>query len=408
MESRRLYGTSKTGEKYGALGPDLQSSDADHCGRFYYDAISWGGPWSMQLPVRSLVGLIPLYAVLTLEPELINNFPSFKRRLQWFVDNRNDVAERNIASLESRGKDDRLLLSLVNKERLVQILTRMLDENEFLSPYGIRSLSKHHENHPYSMIVNGQSFKVGYVPGDSDSGLFGGNSNWRGPIWLAVNMLLIESLLRFHMFYGNTLQVECPTGSGNHMHLGRVAEEIQHRLQSLFVRGDDGRRAINNGNGIFDFDEHWKDCVWFYEFFDANTGRGLGASHQCGWTGLIAKIIHDTGLNCGLPQTSRTPTAAAAHYFDDVFPQQGKNTDGQPRIRRSSTSRSIGNRSTFNSSVHDDLHGQPADDINDRQRRKSETNEHVARYITQTLERMRTNNGPPNYKDELETSLHDG
>ena len=148
--------------------------------RFYYDAISWGGPWSKQLPVRSLVGLIPLYAVLTLEPELINKFPSFKRRLQWFVDNRNDVAERNIASLKSRGKEDRLLLSLVNRDRLVQILKRMLDEKEFLSEYGIRSLSKYHEKHPYSMVVNGQEFKVGYVPGDSDSGLFGGNSNWRG------------------------------------------------------------------------------------------------------------------------------------------------------------------------------------------------------------------------------------
>lgn len=153
---------------------------ADRQGRFYYDAISWGGPWSKQLPVRSLVGLIPLYAVLTLEPELINKFPSFKRRLQWFVDNRNDVAERNIASLQNRGQEDRLLLSLVNKDRLVQILRRMLDETEFLSEHGIRSLSKYHEKHPYSMVVNGQEFKVEYVPGDSDSGLFGGNSNWRG------------------------------------------------------------------------------------------------------------------------------------------------------------------------------------------------------------------------------------
>ncbi len=153
---------------------------ADQCRSFYYDAISWGGPWSKQLPVRSLVGLIPLYAVLTLEPELINKFPSFKRRLQWFVDNRNDVAERNIANLQSRGKENRLLLSLVNKDRLVQILKRMLDETEFLSEHGIRSLSKHHKDHPYSMVVNGQEFKVAYVPGDSDSGLFGGNSNWRG------------------------------------------------------------------------------------------------------------------------------------------------------------------------------------------------------------------------------------
>lgn len=262
---------------------------------FYYDAISYGGPWTQQLPIRSLVGLIPLYAVLTLEPEVINKFPSFKRRLEWFVENRCDVAERNIASIKRRGKDDRLLLALVNKDRLEKILKKMLDETEFLADHGIRSLSKYHADNPFSMDVNGQEFKVAYVPGESDSGLFGGNSNWRGPIWLCVNFLLVESLLRFYMFYGDSFQIECPTGSGDYMHLGHVAEEIQHRLQHLFVRGDDGRRAINNGNDLLDFDEHWKDHLWFYEYFDADTGRGLGASHQCGWSGLVAKMIHDTG-----------------------------------------------------------------------------------------------------------------
>lgn len=241
------------------------------------------------------MGLIPLYAVLTLEPELINKFPDFKRRMNWFIDNKYDVAERNIASMKRRGKDDRLLLALVSKERLEKILKRMLDETEFLAEHGIRSMSKYHAEHPYSMEVNGQEFKVGYVPGDSDSGLFGGNSNWRGPIWLCVNFLLIESLLRFHMFYGDSFQIECPTGSGDYMNLGQVAEEIQHRLQHLFVRGDDDRRAINDRNDTLDFDPHWKDYLWFHEFFDADTGRGLGASHQCGWTGLVAKMIHDTG-----------------------------------------------------------------------------------------------------------------
>lgn len=245
--------------------------------------------------MRSLVGLIPLYAVLTLEPEIINKFPSFKRRLDWFIENKNDVAERNIASMRRRGKDDRLLLALVSKDRLVKILQRMLDETEFLSDHGIRSLSKFHEKNPVSMEVNGQVFKASYVPGDSDSGLFGGNSNWRGPIWICVNFLLIESLLRFYMFYGDSLKVECPTGSGDYMHLGHVAEELQHRLQHLYSRDYDGRRAINNHNDLLDFDKHWKDYLWFYEFFDADTGRGLGASHQCGWTGLLAKVIHDTG-----------------------------------------------------------------------------------------------------------------
>lgn len=262
---------------------------------FYYDAISWGGPWTQQMPVRSLVGLIPLYATLTLEPQVINRLPQFKKRLDWFIENRPDMMERNTANMKRRGKDDRILLSLVNEDRLKRIMERMLSEDEFLSKGGIRSLSKYHEKHPYSMDVNGQKFSVSYVPGDSDSGLFGGNSNWRGPVWIAVNFLLVESLLRFYMFYGNTVEVECPVGSGEYMHLGHVAEEVQHRLQHLMARGDNGRRAINDGNDMLDFDPHWKDYLWFYEFFDGDSGRGLGASHQCGWTGLMAKMIHDTG-----------------------------------------------------------------------------------------------------------------
>jgi hypothetical protein len=200
-----------------------------------------------------------------------------------------------MASIRKRGKGDRLLLSIVSKDRLEKILKRMLDEDEFFSDHGIRSLSKYHKEHPFSMEVNDQQFKVGYIPGDSDSGLFGGNSNWRGPIWLCVNFLLVESLQRYYLFYGPDFQVECPTGSGEYMHLGKVAEEIQHRLQHLFARTDNGRRSINAGNDRLDFDEHWKDYLWFYEFFDGDSGRGLGATHQCGWTGLIARMIHDTG-----------------------------------------------------------------------------------------------------------------
>jgi hypothetical protein len=262
---------------------------------FFYDAISWGGPYSHQMPVRSLVGLIPLYATCTLEPEVLDRLPFFKKRVEWFVKNRSDLAKRNMASLTKRGRGNRLLLSLVNEKRLRRILTRMLDTKEFLSEHGIRSMSKYHKEHPYSMTVNGQEYKVAYLPGDSDSGLFGGNSNWRGPIWIAVNFLLIESLYRFYTFYGNDFQIECPTGSGDEMHLGHVAENIQHRLTSMFSRDQSGRRAINAGNETLDFDENWENNVWFYEFFDGDTGRGLGATHQCGWTGLIAKIIHDTG-----------------------------------------------------------------------------------------------------------------
>ncbi len=382
---------------------------------FYYDAISWGGPWVQQLPVRSLVGLIPLYATLTLEPELIHKLPSFKKRVDWFIENRPDMAERNMASIRKRGKGDRILLSLVSKDRLEQILKRMLDEDEFFSDHGIRSLSRFHEKNPYSMDVNGQTFTVGYVPGDSDSGLFGGNSNWRGPIWLAVNFLLVESLQRFFLFYGHNFKVECPTGSGDYMHLGHVSEEIQHRLQHLFARGDDGRRSVNGGNNMLDFDPHWKDHLWFYEFFDGDSGRGLGATHQCGWTGLIARMVHDTGVSCRLPQTPRTPTAGMSHYFDDILTRGVSVSASGPKsekrrghVRRSSMARSIGARSDFDTVVaggddDDDEHfdarrssvyggGSVWDDA-ERQAEIREANIHLHRYVTDQLERVRTDRG---------------
>lgn len=378
---------------------------------FYYDAISWGGPWSHQMPVRSLVGLIPLFATLSLEPEVINKFKDFKKRLNWFIQNKSNTAERNIASMKKRGKGDRLLLSLVNKDRLVRILSKMLDENEFLADHGIRSLSKYHKDHPYSMDVNGQKFQVSYIPGDSDSGLFGGNSNWRGPIWMAVNFLLIESCQRFYLYYGDDLKVECPTGSGDYMHLGHVAEELQHRLQHLFARGDDGRRAINDGNEMLDYDPNWKDYMWFHEFFDGDTGRGLGASHQTGWTGLIAKMIHDTGMTCRLPQTPRTPTSAAAHYFDDIFTETGKPKKPH-HLRRSSTARSIGHRSDWESNKDDDEATTPlarqnsvgylnAEDI----QRKSAIDQHVAHYVSDQLERLRTKDADRVDHKELVTSF---
>jgi hypothetical protein len=381
---------------------------------FYYDAITWGGPWSHQMPVRSLVGLIPLFATLTVEPEVINRFPDFKKRLEWFVNHRSETAERNIASMKKRGKDNRLLLSLINEDRLRRILSRMLDETEFLADHGIRSLSRYHKDHPYSMDVNGQRFQVSYIPGDSDSGLFGGNSNWRGPIWMAPNFLLIESLQRFFLFYGDSFQVECPTGSGDYMHLGHVAEELQHRLQHLFVRGDDGRRAINDGNETLDYDPNWKDYLWFYEYFDGDTGRGLGATHQCGWTGLIAKMIHDTGLTCRLPQTPRTPTAAAAHYFDDIFTHKGK-PKAPHHFRRSSTSRSIGMRSDWetNTNGDDDAAMSPINRTNSigyldeaTLKEKAEMDSHVANYVSDQLERLRTHQESDEIDNgEFETSV---
>lgn len=352
---------------------------------FYYDAISYGGPWSQQMPVKSLVGLIPLYAVLTLEPEIINKFPSFKKRLDWFVKNRNDVAERNIASIAKRGKGDRLLLSLVNQERLQKILQKMLDEDEFLSPYGIRSLSKYHEKNPYQMNVNGVDFKVDYVPGDSNSAIFGGNSNWRGPIWLCVNFLLIESLLRFHMFYGNSLKVECPTGSGDFMHLGHVAEELQHRLQHIFARDDDGRRACNAGIDMLDQDSNWREYVFFHEFFHGDDGRGLGASHQTGWTGLIAKMIHDSGVNCRLPHTPRTPSAAAAHYFDDIFSRVAKKPHAYMGRRHST--RSIDARSDWTNTETATVKDEDFEDEKERKAREQDDKE-VLEYVNNKLKRV--------------------
>ncbi|WVQ99883.1 hypothetical protein IAU59_007026 [Kwoniella sp. CBS 9459] len=284
---------------------------------FYYDAIQWGYGHSQQLPVRSMVGLMPLYATLVLEPQVIKQFPGFKKRMDWFIENRQDISTRNIANIREKGRGDRKLLAMASKERLVRILEKMLDEKEFLSEYGVRSMSLFHHENPFSMNVNGEDFGVGYWPGDSRSGMFGGNSNWRGPIWFAVNFLLIESLQRFHQYYGDTLTVECPTGSGDYMSLAGVAEEIQHRLIHIFSRDESGRRAVNGGNPKMNRDPNFRDYVHFYEFFHGNDGRGLGASHQTGWTGLVAWSIMQTGEYCRLPKTPKTPRSVAKHYFDE-------------------------------------------------------------------------------------------
>ncbi|KAH9978847.1 Six-hairpin glycosidase-like protein [Lactifluus volemus] len=285
----------------------------------YYDAIQWGD-YSMQMPVRSLVGLIPLYATLTLEPSVVNRFPGFKKRMDWFIENRPEVSGRNMANMKVRGRGERFLLALASKERLVSILEKMLDESEFFSEHGIRSLSKLHKDHPWGMEVNGQRH-------ESKSGMFGGNSNWRGPIWLAVNFLLIESLQRFHQYYGDELQVECPTGSGEYMNLCQVAEEIQHRIIHIFGRDIHGRRAFNGGNQKLDFDPFFRDYVCFYEYFHGDDGRGLGASHQTGWSGLVAYHILQSGASCRLPKTPRTPRSLAHHYFDETIDSRSEYGD---------------------------------------------------------------------------------
>ncbi|KDN52373.1 hypothetical protein K437DRAFT_266731 [Tilletiaria anomala UBC 951] len=294
---------------------------------FYYDAIQWGPGHSQVIPVKSLVGLIPLYATLTIEPSALKRFPSFAKRMQWFLDNRPEMSQRNIANMSVRGRGDRRLLAMVSRERLETILKKMLDETEFLSSFGVRSLSKYHKDHPFKVNVGGEDFDVGYWPGDSHSPMFGGNSNWRGPVWYAVNFLLVESLQRFYQYYGEDFKIECPTGSGDYMHLGHVAEELQHRLISIFCRDDQGRRATNGGVAMLDYDPHFRELVHFYEFFHGDTGKGLGASHQTGWTGLVAYSILSAGMSFKLPRTPRTPRSTAAHYFDEHLTDADSKSD---------------------------------------------------------------------------------
>jgi hypothetical protein len=263
---------------------------------FFYDALHLPDGQSVRLKVRSLVGLMPLLAVETLDPELMAAMPDFTRRLNWFFENRIYLRDQgNVACVRATGENARRLLSIVNRSRLQRILARMLDENEFLSDYGIRSVSKFHKDHPYSFTVDGQAHTIDYQPAESQSGLFGGNSNWRGPIWFPINYLLIESLQKFDYFFGESFKVECPTGSGRLMTLGEVAADLSLRLIRLFRRDQTGRRPIHGGQRFLQEDPHWRDLIPFHEYFHGDDGAGLGASHQTGWTGLVAKLIQQSG-----------------------------------------------------------------------------------------------------------------
>jgi hypothetical protein len=237
-----------------------------------------------------MVGLIPLFAVEVLDQELFDAMPEFTKRLQWFLLNRPDLANL-ISRWTEKGKGERHLLSLLRGHRMKKLLKRMLDESEFLSPYGVRALSKQHLNDPYKLRANGSEFIVKYTPGESDSTLFGGNSNWRGPIWFPVNFLLIESLERFHHYYGDDFKVEHPTGSGNFRTLQQIADDLSNRMINIFKRDEDGRRAVFGDYDLLQRNEHFRDHILFYEYFHGDNGRGVGASHQTGWTGLVAKLI---------------------------------------------------------------------------------------------------------------------
>jgi hypothetical protein len=258
--------------------------------KFFYDVLHLPDGTMKPLKVRSMVGLIPLFAVETLEPDLLDKLPDFKRRLEWFLSYRPDLASL-VSHWTEEGRGHRRLLSLLRGHRMKKILTRMLDETEFLSDYGIRAISKSHLNEPYVLNVNGMDLSVGYLPAESDSGLFGGNSNWRGPIWFPVNYLLIESLQKFHHYYGDDFKIECPTRSGNFVTIAEAAAEIAKRLTRIFLKDENGHRPVYSHHPRMQTDPHFKDHVLFYEYFHGDSGRGVGASHQTGWTGLVAKLL---------------------------------------------------------------------------------------------------------------------
>jgi hypothetical protein len=261
---------------------------------FFYDALHASDGRTIPIRVRSAVGLLPLSAVATGDSKLIDRFPAFKRRMEWFLAHRKELTD-SCASMTKHGLDERILLSVVKPEQLRRVLAVMLDENEFLSPYGIRSVSRFHKDHPYELRTRDMNYRLDYEPGESRTKLFGGNSNWRGPIWFPVNYLILESLHRYHQYFGDGFQVECPTGSGKMMTLRQVSREIGRRLCRIFLPDPSGRRPVAGSYEPFRTDPYWKDLVLFHEYFHGDTGAGLGASHQTGWTGLVAKLLDELG-----------------------------------------------------------------------------------------------------------------
>ncbi|HLE13894.1 MAG TPA: hypothetical protein VI776_04030, partial [Anaerolineales bacterium] len=257
---------------------------------FYYDLLRLPDGTCQRLKVRSMVGLLPLCAATVFPSDSLPKLPRFLERARWIRENRPGLMA-NIHDTRTAGYNDRRLLSPLNDTKLRRVLAYMLDENEFLSPYGIRALSRDHLEHPFVLNLGGSEYRVEYLPAESNSGMFGGNSNWRGPIWMPMNALLVRALLQLYTYYGDSFQIECPTGSGNQMNLYQVAEEIANRLAGIFLRGADGRRPVFGGAEKLQTDPHWRDYILFYEYFHGDNGAGLGASHQTGWTGLIARLL---------------------------------------------------------------------------------------------------------------------
>ena len=291
---------SKFWEHFIYIGHAIQRPDDPGSGLwneedgFFYDHLLAPDGRQVSIRSRSLVGLIPLTAVVTGDDKLLARFPTFRRRAEWFLAHRKDLTSA-CTSMARHGEDERILLSIVKPEQLTRLLRLVLDESEFLSPYGIRSVSRFHEEHPVTIETRGGSHRLDYEPAESRTDLFGGNSNWRGPVWFPINYLMIESLHRFHQYFGDTCKVECPTGSGTMMTLREVSHELARRLSRLFLPDASGRRPVAGRYDVFRSDPHWKDLILFHEYFHGETGAGLGASHQTGWTGLIAKLLDEIG-----------------------------------------------------------------------------------------------------------------
>jgi hypothetical protein len=271
------------------VGEDTGMWD-EHDG-FFYDVLKLPDGRTEPMKLRSMVGLLPLCAVAVFDGQVLQRYPQFRSRIHSFLEARPEL-EGFIHDPLALGPSGRRLAAILDEGKLRRVLATMLDENEFLSPYGIRALSHIHKDHPYIFHTQGQEYRVSYLPAESDTGMFGGNSNWRGPIWMPVNTLILRALLQYYMYYGDSFTVECPTGSGKKMNLYQVAAEIARRLESIFMQDENGRRPVYGGTGKFQDDPHWRDLVLFYEYFHGDNGAGLGASHQTGWTGLIARTMH--------------------------------------------------------------------------------------------------------------------
>ena len=273
-----------------SLGEDKKGLWDEEDG-FFYDVLQLNDGTGISLKLRSIVGLIPMFAVEVVEHDMLEKMPKFKARMDWILKNKEELANL-VSHWEVEGKGRKHLMSILRKNRLTKILNRMLDEKEFLSEFGIRSMSKTYEEKPFQLEINGINHVVHYTPAESDSRMFGGNSNWRGPIWFPINFLIVESLQRFHFYYDNSLKVELPTGSGNFKNLGEISENLSRRLSNIFLKNDEGKRAFNGNVDKFNEDEHFKNYIMFYEYFHGDNGRGVGASHQTGWTSTVAKLIN--------------------------------------------------------------------------------------------------------------------